>query len=93
MKKDLDSNYDIMADKMVSFTPEQLREGWVLYDAEFYSVKTRKVVKIQTLNNGIEVGECGAKQIFQMKDGKYILEVEDEDGVEYFYSENIEDLI
>ena len=38
------------------------------------------------------------KQIFKMKDGKFILEVEgnmDEDGeiIEYFYSENIEDLI
>jgi hypothetical protein len=67
--------------------------GWQLYDAEFYSVKTRKVINLKTLYNGTEIGRIGAKQIFQMKDGKYVLEVEDEEGVEYFYSENIQDLV
>jgi hypothetical protein len=93
MKQELDYNYDINARNMTSFTEDQTSEGWVLSEAEFVPFDTDEEIKVTVLSNGVDVGECGAKQIFQMKDGKYILEVEDEEGVEYFYSENIEDLL
>jgi hypothetical protein len=34
------------------------------------------------------------KQIFKMDDGRFVLEIENEDGdMDYFYSEDIEDLL
>ena len=34
------------------------------------------------------------KQIFKMDDGRYVLEVENEDGtMDYYYSEDIDDLL
>jgi hypothetical protein len=41
----------------------------------------------------IILSDGGDKQIFHMKDGKYILEVVDMDSCEYYFSYDLNDLI
>ena len=92
MKKELDLDYDINVVNMIPFTKSLPNSEMVLHEAEFYNLKGN-AVKMMVLKNDIEFGSIGCKQIFQMKDGKFILEVEDEEGVEYFFSNKIEDLL
>ena len=91
----LDFDYDIDVKNMIPFTEDQATNDWQLRNTTFFSLDGKKFKEIPMVNlgNGINPGECGAKQIFQMKDGKFILEVEDEEGVEYFFSENLQDLL
>jgi len=94
MKKKLDDDYDISVDDILNMTKDQEIGGFELVESDFYGKKGR-----EKRNNLARKNE----QIFSMKDGIFILEVE-EDGdfcvckcplgmVEYFYSTNINDLI
>ena len=87
LKKELDDNYDISVENMLDMTQEI--GGFKLSEEEF-SNKKSKLVKKNILRNEEE-----NKQIFSMKDGLFILEVEDvnEGTVEYFFSKDINDLI
>ena len=85
---ELDLDYDMTVDNMVPLTGEY--KGWTNEEGEFYLLSDEKLVKMPYLLN------CN-KQIFQMKDGRFVLEVEniesDEFEAEYFYSYDINDLL
>ena len=85
MKKNLDDNYDITVDNMLDMTEKQEVNGFTLVNSEFYNKKDKKVNKHILVRDN--------EQIFSMKDGIFILEVEDDGMVEYFYSKDINDLI
>lgn len=91
MKKELDLSYDVIVENMIPFTEGLSQQGMNLSETTFFNKKGKEVT-MTVLRNEEEPGSIGCKQIFQMKDGKFILEIEDEEGVEYFYSEKIEDL-
>ena len=85
MKKELSDDYDISGSNMLDI--ESDISYFKVKDSEFFIYPKGKVnKKILAFDN---------KQIFKMNDGIFILEVEDvQDGtVEYFYSEDIYDLI
>ncbi len=96
MKKELDIDYDISVDYMTPIGPEHETETFKIKSAEFYP-KKGKLVSMNILSNGIEAGTSGSKQIFAMKDGTFVLEIEDwtdeDNEVKYFYSDNIKDLL
>ena len=84
---ELDSDYDMSVENMVPLTGEY--KGWTNEEGEFYLLSNEKLVKMPYLLNE----DCD-RQIFQMKDGRFVLEVEnDEFEVEYFYSHDINDLL
>jgi hypothetical protein len=83
--KELDFDYDLTVDNMVPITTEY--NGWENTEGEFYSINKSGFVKMPLLSKD-------GKQIFQMKDGCYIIEIEDEEmNVDYFYSHDINDLL
>jgi len=82
--KELDLDYDISVDNMNDIITDY--GNFVVEDAEFYDRKTTKLVTKKVLVNE-------GKQIFSMKDGIYILEIEDCGEVEYYYSKNLNDLV
>lgn len=82
--KELDIDYDISVGKMNDITNDC--GDFLVTDAEFYDMTSMKLTNKKVLRSG-------GKQIFSMKDGKFILEIEDCGEVEYFYSNNINDLI
>lgn len=84
MKNELSPDYDISVDKMLNMTKDQEIGGFELTESEFYGKKGKVKMNILVRDN---------EQIFSMNDGIFILEVEDDDMVEYFYSTNINDLI
>jgi hypothetical protein len=89
MIQELDDNYDISVDGMINVTVEQEKGGYKIFNSEFYSLLYEKVyMNILKYEN-----ESACKQIFSMKDGKFILEIENELGISYFYSESLDDLI
>jgi hypothetical protein len=82
--KELDIDYDISVSNMYDITLD--RGNFLVTDTEFYDINTSKLTNKKVLRSG-------GKQIFSMKDGTFILEIEDCGEVEYFYSNNINDLI
>ena len=91
--KRLDDNYDICVDDMLPMLIEQEKGDFKIKNGEFYRTKDFEKVNMPILATGRI--DCGAlnKQIFSMKDGKFILEIEENYEVEYFYSENLDELI
>ena len=87
MKKELRWDYNISAKNMLDFTKDQEIGDFKINVAEFADSKGKNIKRNVLAREG--------EQIFHMTDGIYILEKEDEDGeyVEYYYSENIEDLL
>ena len=84
---ELDVDYDMTVENMVPLTDKYI--GWSNEEGEFYLLGDAKLVKMPYLLN-----DAGDKQIFKMKDGRFVLEVEnDEFEVEYFYSYDINDLL
>lgn len=92
MKKELGWDYDITVDNMIPMTKEQEIGNFKLHETEFGSQKKKGLVKMNVLTIG-QAGCDGCRQIFQMNDGKFILEVEDEGMVDYYYSKDITDLL
>ena len=91
MKKPLSENYNISANDMLDMKPEQEVNGFKIENSEFYpnggSKATTKNILVK------ENSEFVRFQIFSMKDGKFILEVDpDGENIGYFYSENLDDL-
>ena len=82
--KELDIDYDISVSNMNDITNDH--GDFLVTDTEFYDINTSKLTNKKVLRSG-------GKQIFSMKDGTFILEIEDCGEVEYFYSNNINDLI
>jgi hypothetical protein len=85
--KELDLNYDINVKDMIQFS----RDIWIPENAGFEIIKSTFYD-----DNGNEVdmdilSDNNNKQIFMMKDGKFILEICDIEEVNYYYSENILD--
>ena len=84
---ELDLEYDMTVENMVPLTGEY--KGWTNEEGEFYLLSNEKIVKMPYLLNE----DCD-RQIFQMKDGRFVLEVEnDECEVDFFYSYDINDLL
>ncbi len=90
MKKPLPYNYDITVTNMIDMTIEQEVNGFVIRDADFYN-RSGKLVKMRTLCK-----EGNGAEIYQMKDGKFVIEDCSRDyqgdDIEYFYSDNLADL-
>jgi len=86
MKKKLENSYDIDAIDMLDI--KITYNNFILSEGEFYSNKKNKKINIKLLIKD-------DKTIFQMKDGKYVLENINNDDMtsEYFYSYDINDLI
>ena len=87
MRKELNDNYDISADRMVDIT--ETCSGFLNEPATFYSFSVDKYITKQILISELELG---TKQIFKMNDGLFILEIEDGE-LEYYCSKNLNDLI
>jgi hypothetical protein len=95
MRQELDPEYDIAVNNMLPFEGDAPK-GWEVEKAEFISTKG-KAVKMNVLRKE-EVGSKdhltqSVQQIFQMKDGKFILEVDDFEEIEYFCSNDLADLL
>lgn len=89
MKQPLNNNYPIGVEDIVSInTPIK---PFIIHEAQFLN----KQKQLETRNILITCDGISSKQIFLMKDGKYILEIDDteNDNCEYFYSNDILDLI
>lgn len=97
MKQALPNEYDMNPLNMVSFTPEESRpdKGMTTVDEEFAPLidGEEQQMTVTLLSNGEEPGSGSCRQIFKMNDGLFILEEEDADECEYFYSDSIEDLL
>jgi hypothetical protein len=82
--KELEQDYSVRVENMVPLEGEY--DGWTIEDGDFYSNEGETVIMPYLLNDN--------KQIFKMDDGRFVLEIENEDGdMDYFYSEDIEDLL
>lgn len=90
MKQELDLNYDISVDNMVDISPRSNEwiKGFDIKKAEFFNRKGKRVIKDVLFR----VNGHTTEQIFQMKDGLFILEVEEDGEITYFYSDNINDI-
>lgn len=88
MKQELDVDYDISVDNMIDMTTSQESNGFKVKKASFFNMRgsVSKNVLAREVNYVQE-------QIFQMTDGIFILEVEKDMEVSYFFSKNINDLI
>jgi len=83
----LSDDYEINVDQMLDI--KEHKGDFKVIKASFYNLKGTKVNR-NVLSNETE-GEC--RQIFSMKDGTFILEIDDCINVEYFYSKDINDLL
>lgn len=90
--KRLEEDYNVIVDNMVPVQNLQNlpnNREFIVDTATFYSISTSKPVSMNVLTNEDD------KQIFAMQDGRFVLEVEnfDDGSVEYYYSEDINDLL
>ena len=86
MKKELSVEFEISVNDM---TPIRETVGEFKVSNETFYNDAFNEVQMDIL-----VNESNGEQIFKMKDGKFILEVEDGEGmVEYFHSDILEDLV
>lgn len=83
MKEQLKEDYEVSVDDMIDAISDV--GDFKVTTAEFYN-KAGKIVNKNILSKD-------GQQIFSMKDGKFVLEVEDDGFVEYFCSNDINDLI
>ena len=87
--KRLEEDYRVIVDNMVPATDLPNNREFIIDTATFYSFKDGKYVNMNVLTNEDD------KQIFSMKDGRFVVEIEnmDDGSVEYYYSEDINDLL
>ncbi len=84
-KRTLEWNYSVRVENMLPIE-EVENDEWAIEDGSFAANDGKTVIMQYLLNDN--------KQIFKMDDGRYVLEVENEDGnMDYFYSEDIKDLL
>ena len=84
-KRTLEWNYSVRVENMIPIE-EVENDEWTIEDGSFAANDGKTVIMQYLLNDN--------KQIFKMDDGRYVLEVENEDGtMDYFYSEDIKDLL
>ena len=84
-KRSLEQNYSVRVENMLPIEEGEYDE-WTIEDGSFDSNDGKTVIMQYLLNDN--------KQIFKMDDGRYVLEVENEDGtMYYYYSEDIDDLL
>ena len=84
-KRTLEWNYSVRVENMLPIE-EVENDEWTIEDGSFDANDGKTVIMQYLLNDN--------KQIFKMDDGRYVLEVENEDGtMDYFYSEDIKDLL
>ena len=84
-KRSLEQNYSVRVENMLPIEEGEYDE-WTIEDGSFDSNDGKTVIMQYLLNDN--------KQIFKMDDGRYVLEVENEDGtLDYYYSEDIDDLL
>lgn len=92
MVRNLDDDfemYDISVNRMVSFNSNFKIGDFKAFISEFgnFNNMSRAII----LQNSSAPGM--GRQIFQMVDGKFILEIEDGDYCQYYYSEDLEELV
>jgi len=89
--KELPDDYDITVDNMIGMSAEHVTDDFKIHHGIFYSMNDGKDKSMNVLKH--ESPEGVIKQIFQMNDGKFILEVEEFGEVTYFYSDKLSDLV
>lgn len=89
MKIELKDDYDISVDNILDISKDYEKDGFKIISAHF--LKGRQVIEKLILLKEINIV---SKQIFAMKDGRFVLEISDidEDSISYFYSYDINDL-
>ena len=85
--EELELDYNVRVDNMVHIEGQYEKFGWIIEKGDFYSDEGKIVVMSYLLN------KSKRQQIFKMDDGRFVLETENEDEVDYFYSYDIEDLL
>ena len=87
--KRLEEDYEVIVDNMVPAQDLPDNREFIVDTATFLSIKNGNSVSMNVLTNEDD------KQIFAMKDGRFVLEIEnfDDGSVEYYYSEDINDLL
>lgn len=90
MVKKLKNSYDISRKNMLDMEKHQAIAGFKLFGAEF-GIGPGKNVKKKVLKSE---SDDGSKQIFSMKDGLFILEIEkiEENYCQYYCSNNLIEL-
>jgi len=83
--------YDISVNKMVSFDSNFKIGNFVAFISEFGNLDGSG--DIWATSRAIILQNGNKKQIFQMVDGKFILEIETGDYCEYYYSEDLQELV
>jgi len=92
--KELSDDYDITVDNMFSIDLSAPIFWGTDYESKGYSLKESKFYNSKNVLTPMTIlSNNKGKQIFWMKDTKFILEVEKEGEVEYFYSEKLKDLL
>jgi hypothetical protein len=83
--KELSWDYDISVERILNI--DQKLQGYEITEATFMNNK-------EQYEKRNVLGDQKGNQIFKMRDGKYILESENEEmEVDYFYSMDINDLL
>ena len=83
MKQELNVDYDISVDNML---PINEPVGSFVVNESSFIGNDNKLTHMNVLQDG-------DKQIFAMKDGTFVLEECDDDGCNYFFSKDINDLL
>lgn len=91
MKKKLSNDYSITVDKMLNMSAEQEAKGFKVKGADFYNPNNGEMARKKILVR--ENKDYSIEQIFSMMDGKFLLEIEIDGELTYFYSKNLTDLI
>jgi hypothetical protein len=94
MKKKLSNDYDITVNNMKPIDEAPKKSGFKVSRAEFYDMKGKglgKKVRMNVLSR--ENKDYSIEQIFAMKDGLFVLEIEKNGEVKYFSSKELNDLI
>ena len=90
MVRNLDDDfemYDISVNRMASFNSNFKIGDFKAFISEFGNFNKPPSRAIILQNSSED------RQIFQMVDGKFILEIEDGDYCQYYYSEDLEELV
>ncbi len=91
MKKELSVDYDVTVDNMLDMSNDQEVGPFKVTQGTFFN-KSGKEVKKNILEFDDDENFV-RRQIFSMKDGTFVLELEVDMEVTYFYSEDLNDLI
>jgi len=85
--KELSNDYEVTVTNMVPLTKADEANGFKLSTSDFFNIE-------EDTMNCMDILQKDNLQIFKMKDGKFIIEIEDQENFEcsYFYSNSLTEL-